>query len=275
VPGDRYTAVFAPAVKDSHSEVLKARLSRLRRLARTVLLAAATLLLLTIAAVVILVIAMVTLFRAGRFYAEVIAKWLSRAVLLMWGVRVEVHQDQPFPQTQTVYMSNHSSTLDMFVMVALGLPKTRFVGAEDLGGFLRWMAPLGIISYVMGTLWAPPWSKPADRARWFHRTECLLRRTGGSIYLSPEGERVTTGRLGPFNQDNFQLAANLGAPIVPFYIDIPREIDPGRGFETLPGTVHVYVQSAISTHGWTAENLESNTAMVRDIFVKIREELCA
>lgn len=269
-------AVFPPAVKDSHIEtVLKARLLRSRRLARTLLLAAATLLLLTIAAVVILAVAIATLFRAGRFYAEVMAKWLSRAVLWMWGVRLEVHQDQPFPETQTVYMSNHSSTLDMFVMVALGLPNTRFVGAEDLTGFLRWMAPLGIISYVMGTLWAPPWSKPADRAGWFQRTECLLRRTGGSVYLSPEGERVTTGRLGPFNQDNFQLAANLGAPIVPFYIDIPREIDPGRGFDTLSGTVHVYLQPAISTRGWTLENLESNTEMVRDIFLKIREELRA
>ncbi len=198
MPRDQYTAVFAPAVKDGHIvTVLKARLLRSRRLARKVLLAAATLLLLTIAAVVVLAVAIATLFRAGRLYAEVMAKWLSRAVLWMWGVRLAVHQDQPFPETQAVYMSNHSSTLDMFVMIALGLPNTRFVGAEDLGGFLRWMAPLGIISYVMGTLWAPPWSKPADRARWFQRTEGLLRRTGGSVYLSPEGERVTTGRLGP------------------------------------------------------------------------------
>jgi len=144
VPRDQYTTVFAPAVKDGHIvTVLKARLLRSRGLARKVLLAAATLLLLTIAAVVVLAVAIATLFRAGRLYAEVMAKWLSRAVLWMWGVRLAVHQDQPFPETQTVYMSNHSSTLDMFVMVGLGLPNTRFVGAEDLGGFLRWMAPLG------------------------------------------------------------------------------------------------------------------------------------
>src|SRR5260370_41811394 len=106
VPQHQYTAVFAPAVKDGHIvTVLKARLLRSRRLARKVLLAAATLLLLSIAAVVVLAVAIATLFRAGRFYAEVIAKWLSRAVLWMWGVRLEVHQDQPFPETQTVDMS--------------------------------------------------------------------------------------------------------------------------------------------------------------------------
>jgi len=245
------------------------------RLGRMVLLAGSTLSVLTIAAVIMLAVAVVTGFRARRFYSEVMAKWLSRAILRMWGVRLEVHQDEPFPETQTVYVSNHSSTLDMFVLVALGLPNTRFVGAQDLSGFLRWMAPLGVFTVLMGTRWAPPPSRPVERARWFEATEHILRRTGGSIYLSPEGERVTTGRLGRFNTDNFQLAANLAAPIVPLYIDIPREIDPGTGFDALPGTVHVRVQPAISTRGWTPKGLDANTGMVRDIFVRIHEALRA
>jgi 1-acyl-sn-glycerol-3-phosphate acyltransferase len=257
-----------PTVKKAERTLLRSR-----RLGRKVLLAAATLSLLTIAAVIMLAVAVITFFKAKRLYAEVMAKWLSRAILRMWGVRIEGHQAEPFPERQTIYVSNHSSTLDMFVLVALGLPNTRFVGAEDVGGFLRWMAPLGVISYVIGTLWAPPPSKPAERARWFQGAERLLRRTGDSVYLSPEGERVTTGRLGHFNQDNFHLAANLGAPIVPFYIEIPGEIDPGRGFDALPGTVHVHVQPAISTDGWTLENLEWHTETVRDIFVRIEQQL--
>ncbi len=255
------------------NSVGRGRPFRRRRLARTVLLAAMTLSLLTIAAVIMLAVAVVTLFRARRFYSEVMAKWLSRTILEMWGVRVEVDQAERLSEAQTIYVSNHSSTLDMFVLVALGLPNTRFVGAQDLEGFLRFMAPLGIMSYVMETLWAPPPSKPAERAAWFRETERLLRRTGDSIYLSPEGERVTTGKLGHFNRDTFQLAADLGAPIVPIYIDIPAEIDPGRGFAALPGTVRVRLRPAISTRDWRLEDLGSNTEKVRDVFVKIRAEL--
>jgi len=249
------------------------RMSRNARLGRKLLLASATLALLTAAAVIMLAVAILTLFRAGRLYSEVMAKWLSRAILTMWGVRLEAHRTEPFPKTQTVYVSNHSSTLDMFALVALGLPRTRFVGAEDLDGFLRWMAPLGIMSWLTGTLWAPPPSKPAERARWFQRTERLLRQTGGSIYLSPEGERVTTGRLGPFNSDNFQLAANLGAPIVPLYIEIPRDIDPGRGFDALPGTIHVHVKPTIPTRGWTPDSVRRHSETLRDRFVGIQEQL--
>ena len=248
-------------------------MSRNVRLVRKALLAAATLALLTAAAVIMLAAAIVTLFRARRLYSEFMAKWLSCAILTMWGVRLELHRTEPFPETQTVYVSNHSSTLDMFVLVALGLPRTRFVGAEDLDGFLRWMAPLGIVSWLMGTLWAPPPSKPAERARWFQRTERLLRRTGGSIYLSPEGERVTTRRLGPFNNDNFQLAADLGAPIVPLYIEIPRDIDPGKGFDALPGTIRVHVNPAIPTCGWTPDSVGWHSETIRDSFVGIQEEL--
>jgi 1-acyl-sn-glycerol-3-phosphate acyltransferase len=83
---------------------------------------------------------------------------------------------------------------------------------------------------------------------------------------------VTTGQIARFNQDNFQLAANLGVPIVPLYIEIPREIDPGKGFDARPGTVRVHVQPTISTEGWAAEGLASSTATIRDAFVRIHRE---
>ena len=95
----------------------------------------------------------------------------------------QVHGAPPWPSSQTVYVSNHTSTLDLFILVALGLPNTRFF----LSGFLRKILPLGIISSMMGTFFTVPQSDPAERARIFARAARILRRTGESVYLSPEG----------------------------------------------------------------------------------------
>jgi len=244
------------------------RTLRLQRSCRAVFLSAATLMLATIVAAAMLLVAFVTLFRARRFYQEVITAWLGRAILRLWGVRLELHQGSPFPQTQTIYISNHTSTLDVFILIALGLPDTRFF---IWGGTRKWL-PLAVIGYLIGNFYTPSQERRSDRVKCFERAERILRQTGSSVYLSPEGVRITTGEIGPFNKGAFHLATNLQVPIVPLYIATPREIDPGKGFATLPGTVHVYVKPPISTRGWRLEDLERNKERVRELFLGFHRE---
>jgi 1-acyl-sn-glycerol-3-phosphate acyltransferase len=232
--------------------------------------ALASVLLITVAAAAMLPIGMVTLFRARRLYAAM-AKALSRTVLAIYGVKVNVIGG-PFPRTQTVYVSNHTSSLDLFVLVALGLPNTRFF----LSGFLRKVIPLGVIAWMMGTFFTVPQAFPEQRRRIFKRAGDELRRTGESVYLSPEGGRITTGDIGTFNKGAFHLATVLGAPIVPMYFRIPRDVDPGRGYAAKPGTVHVHVLRAIDTTTWRESDVVDNKEHVRALFVRTHEELrCA
>jgi len=229
---------------------------------RLVALFAVSAVLMTITAIALLPIAMLTLFHARRLYASVATR-LARVILRVWGVRLIVHQDRPFPAGQTVYVSNHSSTLDVFVLVALGLPNTRFF----LSGFLRKYVPFGIIAHLMGTFFTVPQDRPADRVRIFQRADRILRRTRESVYLSPEGGRIATGDIGHFNKGAFHLATSLKAPIVPLYFQIPIEIDPGLGYDMQPGIVQVYVKPPIDTHNWRIEDLEQNKERVREMFV--------
>ena len=231
--------------------------------------ALAILALITLTAVVMLPIAVLTLFRARRLYSEVIARGLARAILRIWGIEVVVHQDRPFPRRQTVYVSNHTSTIDLFVLVALGLPGTRFF----LSGFLRKFVPLGVIATLMGTFFTCPQSDRAGRVRCFQRADRILRRTGDSVYLSPEGERITTGRIGPFNKGAFHLAQSLGVPMVPFYIDIPPGVDPGKGYAAGSGTVRVYVGPDIATADWRVEDVPVHRDAVRELFVSFQDGL--
>lgn len=243
----------------------------------TIALAVLSALLMTVTAALLLPIGVLTLFRARRLYAWV-AGVLSRGILRLYGISVRIHgparggNADVFPRTQAVYISNHTSTLDLFILVALGLPNCRFF----LSGFLRKWVPLGIISWMMGTFFTVPQSRPEDRRRIFTRAGEVLRRTGESVYLSPEGGRITTGDIGHFNKGAFHLATVLRAPIVPMYLHIPREINPGRGYYAGRGTVDVYVLPAIHTTDWKETEVVQNKERVRAIFLRTHEELrCA
>ena len=239
------------------------------RRCRLVYLIVAIMTIMSVGSVAMLLVGVLTLFQARRFYREVMARWLGRAILRVAGVKMIVHQDGPLPQTQTVYISNHTSSLDVFILIALGLPNARFF----LSGFLRKHPPIAIVGYMTGIFWTVVQSMPERRTKIFQRAERVLRRTGESVYLSPEGERVTTGEIGHFNKGAFHLATSLGAPLLPFYIAIPREVDPGMGLNVQPGVVHVYFKPAIPTSDWKIEDLDRNRQQVRAYFIELHEEL--
>jgi putative phosphoserine phosphatase/1-acylglycerol-3-phosphate O-acyltransferase len=227
--------------------------------------------LITAMSVVVMLAGIVTLFRARRLYAW-LARGLARAVLRVYGVRVQIAGSTPFPKSQVVYISNHTSTLDLFVLVALGLPNCRFF----LSGFLRKFVPLGVIASAMGTFFTVPQDRPDERRRIFCRAAETLKRTGESVYLSPEGGRITTGEIGGFNKGAFHMATDLRAPIVPMYFHIPRAIDPGMGYSAGRGTVTVHVLPPVDTSTWTVDEILTNKERVRDTFVRVHQELqCA
>jgi len=229
---------------------------------------ALTLALMSTGAIALSVVALLTAFRLPRFYRETVVAALGEWTLALWNVRFVVHQDRPFPQTQTIYISNHTSTIDMFVLIALRLPNARFF----LSGFLRKLLPLGLIGYLIGIFWTVPQSLPEKRTEIFKRAARTLRQTGESVYLSPEGERVTSGEIGHFNKGAFHLATNLKLPIVPFFIVVPREADPGKGLNARAGTVHVYVKPAIDTSSWKFEDLIANKERIRAMFIDWNKE---
>ena len=227
-----------------------------------------TLVLMTAGSLAVLLVALLTGFQARGFYTERMAGLLGRWILRLWGIHMVVHDRPPDTGEQSVYISNHTSTLDVFVLIGLGLPHARFL----LSGYLRKFLPLGLIGYLTGVIWTVPQEFPERRVEIFKRAERILRRTGESVYLSPEGQRVTGGAVGPFNKGAFHLATNLGAPIVPFYIFIPPEIDPGRGYCARPGQVDVYFKPRIDTSNWQLKDLVANKDQVLTQFVEWHRE---
>ena len=218
--------------------------------------------------VLMLVVAIVTLFRARRLYNEYLSKWLVKFILWQWNIKMIIHYKGALPQGQVIYISNHSSTIDIFAIISLGLVRCRYF----LLGRLRRIVPLGVIATIMGTFFTHPQTEPEKRVRLFKNAARTLRKTRESVYLSPEGQRVTTGDIGYFNKGAFHLATSLKAPIVPFYIQIPGHIDPGGGIDAEPGTIHIYFEDPIQTIDWKLEDLIENKEMVRTLFLAYRQK---
>jgi 1-acyl-sn-glycerol-3-phosphate acyltransferase len=218
-----------------------------------------------------LCVALATAFQLRSFYSERIAGPIGRILLWIFGVRFVVHGRVAPLTRQVVYVSNHTSTIDMFVLIALGLPNTRFF----LSGYLRKLLPLGLIGYLIGIFWTVPQEYPERRRTIFARAARVLKASGESVYLSPEGERITTGRIGHFNKGAFHLATDLAAPIVPMFLWIPPAMDPGKGLDARPGTVQVHFGEPIDTSAWRVEELERNRDAMRAYFERWHAELMA
>jgi len=227
--------------------------------------------LISVCSLLMLVLAVLTLFRLRRLYSDWLLTPCGRWMLRIWGLHLEVHRHAPYPARQTVFVMNHTSTIDMFAIVALGLPNTRFF----LSGFLRKFLPLGLIGYITGIFWTVPQRFPERRVQIFQRACRILARTGESVCLSPEGTRITSGEIGPFNKGAFHLAAALHAPMQPLYIYIPTEINPGKGWNAHPGTIHIHVGEPIDTSAWREDDAATIKEQVRNLFVRWKEELDA
>ena len=236
---------------------------------RQIWLAVAGSFVLIVGSLFMLLVAVLTLFQCRRIYAEWIAAPMARIALSLSGVRMVIHGENACRERQTVFIANHTSTLDVFAIAAMALPNTRCF----LSGFLRKILPLGLIGYLIGIFWTVPLRFPEKRRKIFQRADRVLRESGESVFLTPEGSRIRTGQIAHFNRGAFHLATSLNAPICPIFIDIPEDSDPGMGLYAEPGTMHVYFLPTIETDGWTIEHLDQNRDRVREVYVAFHEHV--
>lgn len=206
-----------------------------------------------------------------RISQERIGGWAGQSILRLNDCTLRVHGAPP-KDGPVFYMANHSSSLDLPVLMALRLPNTRTFIKERF----RWYGTLGTALSLTGALYTAPQQEHARRVQGFKDAEALLRASGESVFGSPEGTRVPGPGFGPFNRGVFHLALALQRPIVPLLIRIPPEVDPGAGVAAKqPGTIDVHFGETIPTSDWTLAELDTHKARVREQLVAWSEELSA
>ena len=165
-------------------------------------------------------------FRLGRLW--------SRAHLKVMGIApVYSGLEHAAGTAPRIFLANHLSTLDIWVM-APALPlTTRFVSKRTI----FWIPVLGQAMSVAGFI-------PIDRKDRASAIRSLSGasetiRGGASIILFPEGTRSRDGRLSRFKRGAFHLALEAGVPVVPVAISGTYHVVKPRSIIVRPGPVRV------------------------------------
>ncbi|NLW35871.1 MAG: 1-acyl-sn-glycerol-3-phosphate acyltransferase [Syntrophorhabdus aromaticivorans] len=198
--------------------------------------------------------------RRGRVIHDLSRFW-ARLHLKMNGITVDVSGLRNVTAPPYIFMCNHQSALDIFVLlVSLPVP-FKWIAKRELFfiPFLGWaMKGAGYISLDRGN--------PREALKAIEGAAAKIRG-GMNIILFPEGTRSKDGILLPFKKGVFSLALRSKVPIVPVGIYGTSRLQPkGSFFPKQKGRTHVGIGKPIPT----AE--ESRSAKTR-IMLDVRREI--
>jgi len=188
-------------------------------------------------------------FRIGRLW--------SRAHLTVMGIApVYTGLEHAAGTAPRIFLANHLSSLDIWVLAPMLPVTTRFVSKRSL----FWIPVLGQAMAVAGFI-AINRQDRASAIRSLSSAAEPIRR-GASVILFPEGTRSRDGRLARFKRGAFHLALEAGVPIVPVAISGTYHVVKPRSIVVHPGPVHVTFAPPIDVAAY-ADDLEGLMEKVR------------
>lgn len=212
---------------------------------------------------IIILLLILSFGKATNFIIEKIAPVIAIPTLKVAGINFQVKKHvNPIP-APAVYIINHSSTLDILTVLALGLPRVRFVA--------KWELQYNPIFFILGHLTGQVFIRrlQSDKAvETLKKNVKRIRENNLTVMLAPEGSRKHPGVIGPFKKGPFRMAMDLKYPIVPIYFEGNRELSTEDFLVTKSGICTAHIYPAIDTSGWKLENLEEHIDDVRNRYLE-------
>lgn len=178
-----------------------------------------------------------------------LGKLWSRVNMAATGLRPVWHgRERVDPDTPCIYLANHQSTMDIWLMILLTPPSARFVAKDSLFRIpiLGWaLSSAGFI--------------PIDRANRNSAMRSLQRaaekiRAGRPLVMFPEGTRSRDGSLARFKKGAFHLALQARVPVVPVSLRGTFEALPPGMYRVCKVPVDVVVHPAIDVTDYLPDN---------------------
>ncbi len=163
-----------------------------------------------------------------------LARFLSRFVLLGAGQIIKMEGKIPDPKNGPyLYLFNHQSLLDQFLIVGIIKEYVSAVGADYQFSWPIWgrlIKRLGAISIVRDDL------TKAIHSLTLAEDEI---RKGTSFLIAPEGTRTSTGKMGEFKKGTFHLSLNTGVTIIPIGLRGAYDSKKRNDWHIYPGEIIV------------------------------------
>ena len=177
------------------------------------------------------------------------------------GVTLEVHNRNYLTHTPALFVVNHQSMLDVFIMSSLLPYKTLPIAKKSFGHIpiLGWF--LKAIGAVLIDRYNP--QKALEGMKYARE---IIER-GFSIVIAPEGTRTKTGELQPLKKGAFYLAIQTKLPMILVTIVGAYSLFPKSSWIPKKGPVAVFIDPPLPTEQWTIETIPQHMEDVRSVFL--------
>jgi 1-acyl-sn-glycerol-3-phosphate acyltransferase len=207
-------------------------------------------------------------FRRRSEMTSRLGRLWSRGMLAAVGARVEfLGLEHATGDAPCVFIANHQSNVDIWVLLRVLPLRTRFVAKQSLFRF----PVLGWAMTVAGFI-------PIDRKNVGRAVQSLglavhRIREGDSVILFAEGTRSRDGRLQEFKKGPFHLALQAGVPIVPVAISGSWQVLPPGTWRVTPGPVRARFLPPMDVAPYLPKDVQGLRAAVHSALREALEEL--
>lgn len=161
-----------------------------------------------------------------------------------------------------IYVSNHTSALDIFVGIWLGPSGVVGVAKKQV----VWYPFFGQLYAISGHLLIDR-NDRANAVAALGELARLIAKHRLSVWMWPEGTRSKDGRLRPFKKGFAHLALATRLPIVPVVVTGAHRAWRKGSVMLEPVSLGISVLDPIPTVDWTAETLDEHIEAVHQRFV--------
>ena len=194
--------------------------------------------------------------RLVHFYAAV--PW-AKVILWVCGARVKVNGQKNVDRDEArIYLSNHQSYFDIFVLLAHLPADFKFILKQEL---MR----IPLLGFAMKGARYIAIDREDPRKAVKSMNEAAMKiKEGSSMLIFPEGTRSQDGKLQPFKTGGFRLALKAGCDVVPVAINNSRNIVPKKSLKINKGTIDMNIGTPISVKDYTKKDMDKLMDQVRE-----------